>query len=85
VGLEPSRWHTPGGLWFSSDEARWELWKSPTESSSSWRRAGDLGHLQVQTAISSREPEKTTLQDLPRPWPSSDAMQRETGEPGKAL
>lgn len=84
AGLEPSRQRTPGRLWFSLDEAKRELWKSLTESSGSQGRAGELGHLQAQTAISSGETGKTMLQDWSRRRPSAEAMQGGMGELGKA-
>lgn len=43
--LHSSSWCMPGRLWFSSDEVKQELWKSPNESSRSRSRAGDLSEI----------------------------------------
>lgn len=69
----------PGRLWFSLDEAKQELWKSPNGSSSSRSRAGDLRYLQAESANPSRKTGKNTLQA----WLFSRSDERRNGGAGK--
>lgn len=66
----------PGRLWFSLDEAKQELWKSPNESSSSRRGAGDVRYLQEEW--------ENHITSLALAQPPSRSEERRNGELDKA-